>query len=833
MIGAQSARGPAQPAAADLMRHVYGDGRGLVAIFTGRRIGDRLEGRQTQFYEYPDELDAATSWALAESGRGREAYFCAHLLTDRRRVKENAAEVLALWGDLDGAEIPNGDLSPTAVVESSPGRYHAYWRLDEPVAPELAERLNQRLARKIGADASGFDLSQVLRVPGTVNHKRERPHAVELRAVSEAAPYAPADLDALLPELPAAEPRPRADGFGEPPVRLAGRAREVWNGDHPKIREGRIDRNASLLKIGRVVYDAGAERPVIVEALRERDDALYRKFTNRADADTRYHEMVDELERNGRRESKPATLTAVPTKPGETGGSPLGERFNPTDTGNARRLIHRHGGRLRHCWPWGRWLVFDGRRWVVDDSGEVYRLAKETVAAIYAEAAAAAGDEERKALAKHAMRSEGERSIAAMVSLARSEPGVPVGPDELDADPWLLNCENGTVDLRAGELHEHRREDLITKLAPVGYDPAATAPTWESFLERVQPDEEMRAFLQRADGYSATGDTSEQAMLIHHGPGANGKSTHQETVSEALGDYAMRTPTETLLAKRSGGVPNDVARLKGARFVAASETEEGRRLAESLIKDLTGQDTISARFMRAEWFDFKPTHKLHLSTNHKPEIRGTDNAIWRRIRLVPWSVSIPPAEQDRKLPEKLRAELPGVLAWIVRGCLEWRRAGLRPPDQVRRATGDYRAEMDVLAAFLDDCCVQGPAVSAFAGELWEAWRRWCEQTGEQAGTQKRFGGRLAERGLESVRDSRTNRKMWAGVGLHVEWEARAELSPNHPSTRFAGNSDTTEPSEPKNNISGSKNSHEGFMRNKGSDGSDGSGEAAGDGRSRA
>ena len=166
-------------------------------------------------------------------------------------------------------------------------------------------------------------------------------------------------------------------------------------------------------------------------------------------------------------------------------------------------------------------------------------------------------------------------------------------------------------------------------------------------------------------------------MFIHHGPGANGKSTFQETVSAALGDYAMRTPTETLLVKRSGGVPNDVARLKGARFVTASETEEGRRLAESLVKDLTGQDTISARFMWAEWFDFKPTHALHLSTNHKPEIRGTDAAIWRRIRLIPWAVTIPPAEQDRKLAEKLRDELPGVLAWIVRGCLAV--AARRPP----------------------------------------------------------------------------------------------------------------------------------------------------------
>lgn len=272
--------------------------------------------------------------------------------------------------------------------------------------------------------------------------------------------------------------------------------------------------------------------------------------------------------------------------------------------------------------------------------------------------------------------------------------------------------------------------------------------------------------------------------------------------------------------KRSGGVPNDVARLKGARFVTASETEEGRRLAESLVKDLTGQDTISARFMWAEWFDFKPTHTLHLSTNHKPEIKGTDAAIWRRIRLIPWAVTIPPAEQDKKLPAKLRDELPGVLAWIARGCSEWSREGLKAPDEVRQATRAYRAEMDVLAAFLADCCVRSEDEDAFAGELWGAWKRWCEETGEYAGTQKRFGGHLAERGFLNHRDSRTGRKVWSGVGLRPNWEVRAGLSLNHSSTRFAGNSAPAEPSEPKNKEVHQDSPHEETLCKNGSDHSD-------------
>ncbi len=496
-------------------------------------------------------------------------------------------------------------------------------------------------------------------------------------------------------------------------------------------------------------------------------------------------------------------------------------RFNLTDLGNAERFIEHHGEDVRYCYPWGKWLVWTGARWERDEAGKVHKRAKETVRSIYGEAAAAEDEDRRKALAKHATASEAEGKIRAMVELAKSE--VPVSPDELDADHWLLNAPNGTIDLRTGELSEHRREDLLTKMAGTEYRPDASAPMWEAFLERVLPSEELRVFVQRGAGYSASGDTSEQCMFINHGVGNNGKSTCQEALGEALGDYAMRTPTEMLLAKRGGGVPNDVARLKGSRFVTSSETEEGRRLAEGLIKDLTGQDTISARFMRGEFFDFKPTHKLWLSTNHKPEIRGTDNAIWRRIRLIPWAITVPPAERDRKLPEKLRAELPGILAWSVRGCLEWQREGLKPPEEVRQATREYRAEMDVLAAFVADCCERGSDEKAYAGELWKAWQRWCEETGEHSGTQKRFGGRLSERGFLNHRDSRTGRKVWSGVSLRPDWEARAELSLNHTTPPFAGKTKQAEPSEPKNNISSSKIESSGVMCKKGSDGSEGSG----------
>jgi putative DNA primase/helicase len=580
-----------------------------------------------------------------------------------------------------------------------------------------------------------------------------------VRSVGRPRAWDPEVIDQAIPELPKAIPNTNGGrSTAEPPVELMPEALKVWRGEKPKAKHtGEIDRSGSLVKVGRILYDAGATRSALVAALAERDEALgWRKYTGRADADIRYHEIVDELERNGRN-------GRVDIDGNGRGTTQPAGGYNLTDLGNARRLVHRHGRNLRYCWLWRKWLVWDGKRWVKDDTGEVYRLAKETVSSIYQEAAAAPNDEARKELGKHATRSEAGARIKEMVDLARSD--VPVMPDELDASPDLLNTESGTIDLRTAELREHRREDLITKIAPTKYRPDAAAPTWEAFLERVLPGEDLRAFVQRAVGYSATGDTSEQCVFINYGTGANGKSTFQEAIAAALGDYAMRAPTEMLLARRSDGVPNDVARLKGARFVSASETEEGRRLAESRIKDLTGQDTITARFMKAEWFDFAPTHKLWLSTNHKPEIRGTDAAIWRRIRLVPWAVTIPPAEQDKKLPIALRHELAGILAWVVRGCLQWRREGLQAPDEVRKATGEYRAEMDVLAGFLVECCELDTGHWEYAKDLYECYKRWCDENGERPEPQRKFGGRLGERGFQRDRGGSRGAGIWRGVRL--------------------------------------------------------------------
>src|SRR5215213_6238174 len=354
-------------------------------------------------------------------------------------------------------------------------------------------------------------------------------------------------------------------------------------------------------------------------------------------------------------------------------------RRTRTDYGNAERFVDEHGGSVCWCGPWRKFLVYDGRHWVRDDTGEVERLMKSTVRRIYAEAAEAEDSQERKAIADHAKRSESAKRINDALRLARSEPGIPIVPRQLDADPWALNVLNGTVDLRTGKLRPHDREELITKLAPVEYDPDAKAPNFEAFLARILPSEALRRFVQRAIGYAAAGVVSEEVLVILYGVGANGKSTLVNVVMEALGDYATKASP-----------PTELADLFGARFVASVETDEGRRLAEDLVKQLTGRDPIKARRMREDFWQFDPPHTLFLATNHRPEVKGTDYAIWRRLKLVPFEITIPGAEQDKGLPEKLREELPGILARIVRGCREWQREwqrdGLGEPAEVRSAT---------------------------------------------------------------------------------------------------------------------------------------------------
>jgi putative DNA primase/helicase len=447
-----------------------------------------------------------------------------------------------------------------------------------------------------------------------------------------------------------------------------------------------------------------------------------------------------------------------------------------TDLGNAERFVDLHRDRVRWCPDGKSFLIWDGRRWAWDKSGEVEKLAHETARGILNEAALAEDKEEQKKIATFAIASQNTTRLKAM--LTEAKPYLAVRMGELDADQWLLNCKNGTLDLKTGKLKDHDPHDRITKLAPVQYDPEAECPRFERFLTETLGDDAVITFMKRFAGYTLTGVTRERVFAILYGSGKNGKSTLVELLQDALGDYATNTDTETILAKRYQGIGNDVAALKGARFVSAAEVEKGRRLAESKVKQLTGSDTVTARFLFGEPFNFRPEFKLWMSTNYKPEIRGTDDAIWDRIRLVPFTKRFEGDKADPKLPDALRGELPGVLAWMTEGCLEWQEHGLGEPESVRTATEQYRTEMDTLAAFIDECCVVDGCATAPATRLYERYKSWADEAGEKRETQKTFGMRLSDRGFTSFTYTSgplKKRKGWEGIGLRVD-----DGGPDHP-----------------------------------------------------
>jgi putative DNA primase/helicase len=435
-----------------------------------------------------------------------------------------------------------------------------------------------------------------------------------------------------------------------------------------------------------------------------------------------------------------------------------------TDWGNAERLVDLHGQDLRYCHPWKKWLVWDGRRWATDDTAEVERRAKDVVRTIYREAAVTQDQKLREALGHHALKSESEAKRKAMVVSAWSEPTMPILSEHLDRNPWLLNVLNGTIDLRTGKLRPHSRSDFITKLAPVHFDPKAECPLWWKFLERILPPEVIE-FVQKAAGYSATGLTMEQVFFLLYGLGDNGKTVLLETIGGILGDYTKQTDPETFMLKKYSSIPNDVAALRGARFVKSVETSGGRRMSEARIKQMTGEDTVPARFLHAEWFSFKPQFKLWLGTNHKPIIRDPTHAMWKRVRFIPFEVQIPKAEQDKQLSKKLKEEWPGILNWIIGGGLSWQHEGLEPPEAIRQATQTYREETDVLGDFLTECCVLAPGASVGASELYRAYTKWAEENGEKNPlSQTAFGLSLTERGFKR-KPSTGGKIVRLGIGL--------------------------------------------------------------------
>ncbi len=493
-----------------------------------------------------------------------------------------------------------------------------------------------------------------------------------------------------------------------------------------------------------------------------------------------------------------AVAVLIPTVAGalqEDGDQPVVEAFaddeegfslKVSDVGNADRFVRLFAGRVRYCAELGAWFIYDDRRWLRALCGEQVEMAKRVARAIFDEARDEPDDDRQDRLIKNARRCRSERGLKALLELAKSQPSIAVTADQFDdaeATAGLLNCRNGVLDLDPTRLLPHAPEYLFTKVLAFDFEPAAPCERWLRFIAEIAGgDADLVAFLQRAVGMTLYGQPRERVLLVLHGEGANGKSTFLETLLELLGEYAVTTAAETLMRRRNGShIRSDLVALKGARFVSASESEEGAHLDVAIVKRLTGGDTITARPLYAKEISFPPTFIVWLATNHRPIIPDATNSIWDRVKLVPFAVRFLRAEQvallptegeapappvmDLDLKRKLRTELPGILAWAAEGYRRYREGGLQEPEVVKAATGEYREAQDVFGHWLAECCYTGrPDIRTPYKALYTSHTEWCKTYGVMAIGSTRFGDRMTERGYRSVNGTH-GQKYRQGIGL--------------------------------------------------------------------
>jgi putative DNA primase/helicase len=441
--------------------------------------------------------------------------------------------------------------------------------------------------------------------------------------------------------------------------------------------------------------------------------------------------------------------------------------FSRTDTGNAELFACLYGGTVLFDHARRRWLIWDikRRRWTDDRTNQVCEFAKKAAQDRYRRAGKLPNgteDEttEQEREARWALGSQSLYRLAAALDLAKSVPSIADAGDRWDADPWLFGVANGIVDLRAGKLRTATPKDRITKFSPVAIDPMAKCPRFEQFLQEVfDNDPELIRYVQKTAGYTFTGSTAEQCLFACHGKGSNGKTTLLEILLFILGDYGVDLPFSALETKQY--VIGEGVNLPGARFAKSVEAREGRQLDEARIKSWTGGDTISIRPLHRNTFSFQPTHKLWLSFNHRPIITDESPAMWRRIRLIPFLQSFDPARADKGLLGKLKAEAPGILNWLIEGCLAWQKEGLKIPVSVERATREYQAESDPLAPFVTDCCKLDPAFRVTKGDLWSAYQGWCAVNKEKAVSRKAFADKMKNRGFGE--GSTGGARFWTGL----------------------------------------------------------------------
>ena len=543
--------------------------------------------------------------------------------------------------------------------------------------------------------------------------------------------------------------------------RLPERIRAAQNGRKPVAREKQGEpipetkRNTTLTSIAGAMRRKGADQGAIEAALLEIN-------ASQCQPPLSEREVLKIAESVSRYESKPNADQPA--------------HFNLTDYGNAERLVSLYGNVIRYSPERKAWLIWTGKVWEWDMGGvKIAKLAKKTTRNIYREAADEPDDDLRKELVKHARATERQVRLDAMIKSAESEPGIAISLVDLDANHWLLNVSNGTIDLRTGVLKSHDRADLITEILPIDYDPNATSTEWDTFLQGIFNDNiDLIAYVQRALGYSITGDQSEQAFFFCYGNGFNGKSTLLNACRLVLGNYATQVPPTAFMVDKTkrGGPDEAIASLKNKRLVCSTELEDGQRLSVSLVKRMTGGEPLWCEHKFERGYNFQPTHKLWLSGNHEPVITDTTNSIWYRLKKIPFAVEIPEDDRKKGYAENLANEhSAAILAWLVRGCVEWRQTGtLGEPEAVKQAVAEYRNQQDILHDFLAERCLFRKSESIDQSELYRAYKKWCEENDTYVISKPNFSNRIREKGAIAGR-RHGNRATWIGIRLLTDDEA--------------------------------------------------------------
>jgi putative DNA primase/helicase len=699
---------------------------------------------------------------LSASGAG--VFVTINETNGRGRTAADVTRVRALFVDLDEvAALPEKfHAEPHIISESSRGKWHAYW-LVRDCSPGEFGPLQQRLIRAYGSDPKVKDLSRVLRVPGFVHQKvKDGAWSMPFRSrLVEAHDHPAYSVEAAVAGLPEEREREKAQGNGQDHAEAPGatpwtaaeenrlRSALATIPTDPKALDEKLgDSHLAWVNVGRAIHrlDWG-----------ERGFAIWQDWCRQS---SEYN--LDGLRTNwrsfgsSRRDEKPVTIATVYHYAQQFIAAPA---FS--EEAIALELASRHRDGLRYVARWTQWFIWGGSCWREDEKREVFSIARglcrETAVPVNKSS-------ERRRIAS-------AKTRAAVVSLASEDPRLAATVDQWDTDPWLLNTPAGVVDLRTGGLREHRVGDYVTKQAAAS--PGGACPKWKAFMAEVTAgDAELQAYLQRVGGYCLTGATHEHQLFFLYGTGNNGKSVFVKTLAGILGDYHRATSIETFTVSQAERHPTELAGLRGARLVTSTETEEGRRWAEARIKELTGGDKITARFMRQDFLDFYPQFKLLFSGNHMPRLRAVNKAITRRFNRIPFAVTVAAERVNVHLAEELREEWPGILAWLVEGCLAWQRGGLNPPEAVTAATESYLESQDVLGDWLDDCCDAGGSYWANARDLFDSWKRWAEERNEFVGSVKAFAQRLEDRGFKR---SRSNRHR-GFIGLQLKTEpAQQEL----------------------------------------------------------